>query len=506
MKNKLIRIGVLSTWLVGAFCSVSAGKETNHIYLLAGGVNALGVVNEKPLNPERISNYQSFARMWNGNMTNEGKYLQENNRSWAAIAPQLHTKGKTDAGQPNILSLGPEYGFCSMMQRRKWHDGKGDTVRVIKGAVDAGGECWDKDEDVYNNYIRTIVDAMGNEGLKGNSVIHAFLWLNGENEAEDRIAKVARNFQDMLSRMDKDMRNGAPPLKADDPPPDPNAPKKVVPKWLKKGMPPLVVVGENAAPKEDGDFKDAKDAKGKTVVKLMHSFVQKKKKMGWVRTRDLTFISGQKVYDGESQLTIGARYAYVVAQLEKLPMPCARNDAPEAALNTPTAWWAGKMPQASEVALWDISAAKTPEGEKLSEDWRVGGILVEDPCTRTVIIRSKDEKAPKKLILGDKGISVKDGNITIKTPLEASADQTWDIKIGRTISVGSKDEPVALTGNACITLEAMNNSNLELHLTALPEVTWKLPLVKINTKITVDGKPADFKKAEGDSYTIAVKG
>ncbi len=499
MKNKLIRIGILCTWLTGAVCSVSAVKETNYIYLLAGGANALGPVGDAPLTPEQITNYKSYHYLWNGNMLNTGA-LAEPNTKWKVVAPQLPEQKEASKTSVQVLSMGPEYGFSNMMQRRKWHSGQGEVIRIIKGGIVGSMDCWKKDADGYNNFIRSMVAAMGHEDLKGRSIFRAFLWMHGEEEQEGQIPVVVQQFQDMLSRMNKDMRNGAPPLKAGENPPaeDPNAPKKVVPKWLKKGMPKLVVVGENSTQKE-GDF----DKDGKTVVKLMHDFVQKKKKtMGWVRTRDLKCIGNTNRYDGKSQLAIGARYAYAVAQLEGLPLPSARNDAPEASLNTPAAWWAGKMPQADGVALWDISAANTVE--KLSADWNVGGLVVEDPYTNTVLIQPKNEKETPKLIVGGKGISVKDGSITFEVPLDVSVAQTWDFKTNCTISVGSKDKPVAITGNANITLEAMNNTALELYLTALPEVTWKLPIQQLKTRIMVDGKPAQFTKTEGDSYAITM--
>ncbi len=510
MKNKLIRIGVLSAWLVGAFCSVSAVKETNYIYLLAGGANALGAVRDGALTKEQISNYKSFSYLWNGNMDNKGA------PNWSVVAPQHPVqKEPEEEGKPPVLSMGPEYGFCNMMQRRKWHSAPGEYVRVIKGAIDdpSGNECWERDGKAYNSFIRSMAAAAGSNDLKGRSVIRAFLWLNGEEEKGDRIPSVVQRFQDMLSRMDKDMRNGEPPLKAgEEPPKEAGTGKKVVPKVLKKGMPKLVIVGENAAP-QAGDI----DEDGKTVVKLMHNFVQKKKKtMGWVRTRDLERIGNSKKYNGRSQLAIGARFAYATAILEGLSIPFSRNDVVGAALNTPAAWWAGKMPQPDSVALWDISSAnnakkkaetaetkqKKETTETISADWAVGGIEVEDPFAENVVIEPKDAAAPAKIQLGSSGIRVKNADLTLKVPVEATTNQTWEIKSGRVICLGDKDKPVQLSGNACISLQAMSNASLELHLTALPTVTWSLPPQPIKTDITVGGKPAKMVKQDDGSYTI----
>lgn len=498
MKNKLIRIGVLSAWLVGAFCSVSAAKvsavkESNYIYLLAGGANALGAVKGGALTSEQISDYKSYSYLWNGNLNSGGA------SNWSVIAPQLPAQDSNANGKPSVLSMGPEYGFCNMMQRRKWHNGPGETVRVIKCATSdtsGGYELWKRDGDAYNSFIRSIA-AAGASDLKGRSFIRAFFWLNGEKEQESSITSVVQQFQDMLSRMDRDIRNGEPPLKAgEEPAKEKGAAKKVVPKLLKKGMPKLVIVGENAAP-QGGDF----DKDGKTVAKLMQNFVQKKKKtMGWVRTRDLERIAKSDKYNGKSQLAIGARYAYTTAILEGLPVPSSRNDVVDAALNTPAAWWAGKMPQADGVALWDISAANTTE--KIAEDWTVGGIEVEDPFTKNVVIEPKDDASPAKVLVGASGIVVKNASLTFKTPVEATTNQTWEIKSGCTIRVGDKDKPVQLSGNACISLQAMNGASLELHLTELPTVTWSLPPQQITTTITVGGKPAQMTKQDDGSYTI----
>ena len=500
MKNKLIRIGVLSAWLVGAFCSVSAVKETNYIYLLAGGANALGTVKGGALTKEQISDYKSYSYLWNGNMSSTGEVVAPSN--WSMVAPQLPAQETNAEGKPSVFSMGPEYGFCNMMQRRKWHSAPGENIRVIKGAINdpSGNEGWKRDGNVYNSFIRSVAAAAGSNDLKGRCVIRAFLWLNGEEEKEDRIPSVVQQFQDMLSRMDKDIRNGEPPLKAgEEPSKEAGTGKKVVPKLLKKGMPKLVIVGENAAPK-DGDFA-AKD--GKTVVKLMQNFVQKKKRtMGWVRTRDLNRIGNSNKYDGKSQLAIGARYAYATAILEGLSIPSSRNDSVGSALNTPHAWWAGKMPQPDSVALWDISSANTTE--KISADWAVGGIEVEDPFTGNVVIEPKDAATPAKIQLGSSGIRVKNANLTLKVPVEVTTNQTWEIKSGRVICLGDKDKPVQLSGNACISLQAMSNATLELHLTDLPTVTWSLPPQPIKTVITVGGKPAKIAKQDDGSYTITL--
>lgn len=500
MKNKLIRIGVLSAWLVGAFCSVSAVKETNYIYLLAGGANALGTVKGGALTKEQISDYKSYSYLWNGNMSSTGEVVAPSN--WSMVAPQLPAQETNAEGKPSVFSMGPEYGFCNMMQRRKWHSAPGENIRVIKGAINdpAGNEGWKRDGNVYNSFIRSVAAAAGSNDLKGRCVIRAFLWLNGEEEKEDRIPSVVQQFQDMLSRMDKDIRNGEPPLKAgEEPSKEAGTGKKVVPKLLKKGMPKLVIVGENAAPK-DGDFA-AKD--GKIVVKLMQNFVQKKKRtMGWVRTRDLNRIGNSNKYDGKSQLAIGARYAYATAILEGLSIPSSRNDSVGSVLNTPHTWWAGKMPQPDSVALWDISSANTTE--KISADWAVGGIEVEDPFTGNVVIESKDAAAPARIQLGSSGIRVKNANLTLKVPVEVTTNQTWEIKSGRVICLGDKDKPVQLSGNACISLQAMSNATLELHLTDLPTVTWSLPPQPIKTVITVGGKPAKIAKQDDGSYTITL--
>ncbi len=87
MKSKLMRIVNMSVWLVGAFCSVSAVKGANHIYLLAGGENALGAMGGAPFSGEQISECESYSYLWNGNMNSTGGTVVDN-PGWSVVGPQ----------------------------------------------------------------------------------------------------------------------------------------------------------------------------------------------------------------------------------------------------------------------------------------------------------------------------------------------------------------------------------------------------------------------------------
>ena len=451
--------------LLGASAVVA---QSNHVYILTGQSNSLGAVKGTPATAEQLERYKSDGLLWNGNMVRSTGERFEKSPSWSTVAPQL----------PNYagsLCMGPEYGFCSMMQRHKWHTAKADKVAVIKASLDGGSNsCWLPDAPGYKSLSTTVKEALA--ALQGRYQAHALLYLQGESDRTDEeITGAPARFLSLLTRVGKE---------------------------TKKGTIKFAVVGECAT----WNGRENKNTAGNTTAGLLGDMARKKKNVGWVRTRDLTKITaGDSMgvhYDGKSQITIGARYAYAVATLEKLPFSPVRNDDPKASLDSPAAWWGGKAPQADQVATWDVAAANVAE-EKVVKDWSVGGIVVDDPFSGRILLLAANKNKPH-VSIGAKGIVLKQGDLSMQLPVTVAADQSWELAEGRTLSIGSEESPVSLDGSACVSVKLEPGATLQLHLSGLPQVRWVLPSPLPDAQITVAGKPAKFTQ-QGEYYTLVVE-
>ena len=466
MGSQCINTFVHGMWLAALLGVSTAVAQSNHVYILTGQSNSLGAVKGTPATAEQLENYKSDGLLWNGNMVRNTGERFEKSPSWSTVAPQL----------PNYvgsLCMGPEYGFCSIMQRHKWHTAKADRVAVIKASLDGGNNsCWLPDAPGYKSLSATVKEALA--ALQGRYQVHALLYLQGESDGTDvEITEAPARFLSLLTRVGKE---------------------------TKKGAIKYAVVGECAT----WNGRENKNAAGDTTAGLLGDMARKKKNVGWVRTRDLTKITaGDSMgvhYDGKSQITIGARYAYAIATLEKLSFPPTRNDDPQAPLTSPAAWWGGKAPQADQTATWDVAAANVAE-EKVEKDWSIGGLVVDDPFSGQVSLCSSNKNKPC-LIIGAKGIALKKGDLSIQLPVTLTGDQSWKLSEGRTLTIGSVNDPVKLDGVACISVKAEPGTTLELHLSELPQVRWTLPSPLPNAKITISGKPAQFAQ-EGEYYTLS---
>ena len=442
-----------------------AQAQTNHVYILTGQSNSLGAVKGTPATPEQLERYKSNGLLWNGNMVRDTGERFEKSPSWSTVAPQLPRL----AGS---LCMGPEYGFCSMMQRHKWHTTNGDKVAVIKASLDGGSNsCWLPNAPGFRSLSGTVRAAMS--ALREHAQVHALLYLQGEsNHTEEEITEAPSRFLDLLTRVGKE---------------------------TKKGTLKFAVVGECAT----WAGKEKQNAAGDTTAKLLGDMARKKKNVGWVRTRDLTKITAGDTlgvhYDGKSQLTIGARYAYEVATLEKLPFSPTRNDDPHAALDSPAAWWGGKKPSAQLTATWDASAANVPR-EKVDKVLSVAGIMVDDPFSEKILLYAENT-GKARVSIGAKGIKLEQGDLSLQLPVEITADQSWKLTKGRSLIIGSAATPVSLAGDALINVQAEQGSALQLHLAGPTRVQWILSSPQPDVQITVAGKPAKFSK-QGESFVI----
>lgn len=425
-------------------CSVCAQAAENFVYILTGQSNSLGAVKGSPATVEQLNRYESHGLLWSGNMERDTGKPFDANPSWQKVQPQLPRYSGS-------LCMGPEYGFAHMMERRGWHSGADKCVCIIKASLDGGGNSfWLPGRPAYLTLSKTI--KAGLAALPGKSHVRALLYLQGESDKGEEIALAPQRFQSLNARLQKEVKKG-----------------------LK-----FAVVGQCAT----WFNKDTVDEKGNTTAKLMEALAKSKKSIGWVRTRDLEKISsGDNMgvhYNGISQISIGARYAYAVAVLEKLPLGFVRSDKPDAALNSPEAWWGGKLPKASDVLTWDIAAFRGED--KLSSPFSVSGLMIEDPPGGKVSIGGA------ALYVGAQGIVLKEGDLALACGLVTTADQTWKIASARTLKISS------LSGSGLITVQAPADAVLELHLREAPSHAWRLPDAMPRIIATIAGAPAHFVK------------
>lgn len=449
---------------MGLLSALQTASAKQYVYVLTGQSNSLGAVKGSPATPEQLERYKSHARLWNGNMVRDTGVRFEKSPAWQEVRPQLPRYGS--------LCMGPEYGFAYMMQKRGWHTGNGDSLCIIKASLDGGGNSfWLPEGKAWKSLTGSLHSALS--ALEGETKVQALLYLQGESDKGDEITHASERFLSLHARLGKEVKKG-----------------------LK-----LAVVGECATWKG----RDNKDAKGSTTAESMHAMTRTNKNVGWVRTRDLTKITvGDNMgvhYDGKSQITIGARYAYAVAALEKEHIPSVRSDAAEAALDQPSAWWNGKRPGPKDVIIWDVAAANCADA--LGSGLSVGGLVVEDPFRGRVTI-SSDNKRPGRLKLGADGVKLKGGNLELHCAVETAADQVWEVAAGRKLALGSKAAPVSLSGSGCITLKAPQNAEVELHLTEAPPQHWKLSTPLPHVHIFIGGRKADFKAVSEAVYKIAL--
>lgn len=432
---------------MGLLLGAQPAVAVNYVYILTGQSNSLGAVKGSPATAEQLARYASEGLLWSGNMVRDTGKPFDASPSWKKVQPQLPEYNGS-------LCMGPEYGFAHIMQRHGWHTAGRDCVCVIKASLDGGGNTfWTPGKPAYITLSNTVKNGLA--ALQGQTRVSALLYLQGESDKGEEISRAPVRFAELKARLQKEVKKG-----------------------LK-----YAVVGECAT----WHGKDAKDASGNTTAQLMHAFSQKKKDIGWVRTRDLTKItSGDSMgvhYDGISQISIGARYAYAVALLEKLPLGFVRGDAPQAPLDSAAAWWGNKVPKEGDVISWDVSSCRG--AESLHKNMAVGGLVVEDPVAGVVEIAAS---AGCELQVGAQGIELKEGDLTLHLPLVTAEAQTWTLAGGRTLKLK------ALKGKGTITLQAPEDAALELELEKAPLQSWVLPEKCPQVKATIGGKPAHFVK------------
>lgn len=406
MKIRMLFTTAFATALSMAEALADTPATGRHIFLLTGQSNSLGAVKGSPASPELLAKYRSGAKMWNGNMVRDTGVCFEKNPTWQAVEPQLPMYNGNNC-------MGPEYGFCHILERRAPKVFKG-KLGIIKASLDGGGNhFWLKGGKAYGSMISSINAAM--KAQKGGT-IEGLIYLQGESDVGEEVTLAGKRFQQLAANLKKDI-------------PAPNL--------------HFYIVGQPATwHGKDTTVNGATTAAGLAKMAEAH-----KKNTAWVHTRDLTKITrGDNMgvhYDGKSQITIGARFGYQILLLMRVKnLNGIRNDDPDAPLESPRAWWGGSPASATRkpaVAVWDVAAVNAEE--TLSGNLSLPGIRIEDPFRSEIVINGKGKN---ELSLGGEGIVLQEADLRFNNvKLELSAPQTWEIPAGRTLTLNNSTLPGA---------------------------------------------------------------
>lgn len=422
-----------------------------HVYFLTGQSNSLGTVRINPAPQELRDLYattQDEAMLWNGNMKkSDGTlYEPEATRVWKAVVPQAPTFNGN-------LCMGPEYGFAYMMEKKGWDtatvNGVDHDIAIVKCSLDGGENAyWVKGTAAYNSIVNSIKTAVGQLPEGAQIDVSGLMYLQGESDRANTadITEAKQRYLNFLTNLSGDLKAAG--INAD-------------------AILTDSVVGEPANWKGNDNTSG-----GTTTAKELLALSKENENVDYVYTRDMTKITGGDDlgvhYDGKSQLTIGARYAYATAIQKGLNVSAdgrvrsqqygdtQLNETP-VSLNEARAWWRNAdetawstTALANEVVVWDLSSAN--QEDTLNGNLAVKGIRVEDPFRDTVVIKNAGS-ADATLSVGEAGIQLQRSNLSLQTKVATTADQTWDIAAGRTLNISN-----ALSGNHTIALQNSTGS------------------------------------------------
>lgn len=435
-------------------------KQARQVYILTGQSNSLGAVKGSPASPELLQQYESAARLWNGNMNRDSGECFETNPQWETVAPQLPRYNGS-------LCMGPEYGFSAMMQRLSPQSG----TDIIKASLDGGGNhYWQPGGNAYNTLLAVVKRAMKEE--KKAARISALLYLQGESDAGEEVSLARQRFLELVKNLKKDLKKAG-----------------VSTAGLK-----YCVIGEPA----NWHGQD-KTVEGKTTAGELRSLADSRPDIGWVHTRDLTKITkGDTMgvhYDGKSQITIGARFACALLALQgKIPAGM-RGDA-IAALDREDAWWGGRLPGKETIAVWNVASANTVE--KLGGALSPKGIRVEDTFAGTLTIQGQGQAS---LTVGSGGIELQGADLQLE-----------QVKLTLTEGAGIQGtKSASLTGGSLILhlgpeeLEPAGDKRYSTKkLSAVQSLTGNAVSIRLSPALTQQaaGQPTDILFLHGDGSPV----
>lgn len=419
--------------------NVGDTSQTMHVYILTGQSNAQGAVYASPASPVQLEQYKSGAVMWNSSLNNysTNPVFAADNVTWRDVAPQLPIWGGN-------YSMGGEYGFASMMERLAGdeHVTKEGGERleigqlaVIKAALNGGGnQYWVKGNAAYQKMLEGMKNALQaavNNGYQAIS-IDGLMYLQGESNDGTGAGLTESRYKEYVSNLTSDLSAWVTDQGLND--------------KISVAFDGNTVMGEPSRNPSGTIEKQIAAATSDGHVNTDGNGI------GFVYARDLAKGADNLHYTGESQLSIGARYAYALAVQEGYNVGAVRGSDSTKALDNAGAWWMEKLPATDAVVKWDVSSvAKT---NTIGNSLTVGGIVVEDPYQGQVNISGGT------LHVGSQGIELKQGSLNVASAFVADAPQTWKIAGGRTLNLsnaGTISGTISLindsgSGTACVSV------------------------------------------------------
>jgi hypothetical protein len=442
----------------------STATGTLTIYLLTGQSNAEGAVKSGPLTQDYLDAYKSSSSLlWYNNVAKAtGETLSDGkakSTAWATADTQLPSYALVQGGVENKC-MGPEYGFLYTMEKYGWlTTGENNNVAVIKLATDGGGnEYWIQGTKVYQAILSTVKEAVSKiDRTKYTTInIAGLMYLQGESNDASGASLASSRYADLLKNLKSDLEK----------------------QGLGSGVNIVIDQSILGQPSAGNNIS--------TTISNLKSYVNSNENASWVSTSDLSCIADKLHYSGLSQLTIGSRYAYQVALLNKLDVGTVRSQE-ATTLDTKEAWWGDGLSKISQkVAVWDLSSyvGVTKISDTVGQKLSLYGIKIEDTYSGTsnpitLVGGGKSTSSPSEsdttLVLGEGGISVGgilkntttstnlqyDRGLLIGANIALSGNQTWKIGGGSSLTLtgagsvqsGAGATKNLITGTGDITIE-----------------------------------------------------
>lgn len=415
------------------FFSVCSAKELK-IFLLTGQSNSLGAVKGSPASPELLKKYEPKETLyWHENFGQREGVFPGASTSWEQVRPAMPRYNGN-------LCMGPEYGFAFTLEKNGWF--KDADVAVVKASRDGGDNShWRKNGQAYRTLVQAVKNACaGVDRSKYSKVEFAgLLYLQGESNAGTSVPESASRFLELLGNLAADLKpyGDTSALAAQKAVLGENA------NWA----------GKNESDPETGNLTGGLEGRdtevqGKTTRQVMKDLAESRPSLGYAPTRDLPKLTaGDQMgvhYSGQSQISIGARFAYEAARLAGKDTGSVRSGRYDLPLGSPDAWMNRKMP-GKNVCVWNVASSVKPS--LVSGGVKLFGIRVEDPAVKTVIVRSKGSSGDR-LVIGPGGIRLAEGkNLQLRTNVQLAGRQSWNIPGGSAVEI--KPSPVQEKAMAC---------------------------------------------------------
>ena len=422
---------------------------TMHLYILTGQSNSLGAVKDSPLNASMLAAYQSEGLLWNGNMhkdrpsgANTNRYIPD--PDWQVVAPQEPGLTLDAAAYKNNPCMGPEYGFSYIMENNDWAAQlleADDTLAVVKGSLDGGGNgYWLRDNNAYQTLLDNVKLSIQDAVALGysNISLDGLMYLQGESNSTTEASQAATRFTDFIGYLKSDLQS-----------------------WLTENPELTGITLSFDSNTVTGEPRLGSEARQTTETQLLELATSNdminadKNGKGHVLTNDLavTNCDGLNVhYTGNSQLTIGARYAYAFAVQKGIDVGAVRGQDDSKTLDQAGAWWMEKLPGETEVATWDISSVSTVNNIADGATLTVGGIKIDEVYSATATAQGQGSIAITggAISLGQHGINLVGGDLSITSAVTARENQTWQAVDGHKLAVNGT---TTIGAGATLTLE-----------------------------------------------------